>query len=182
VNIVDIYVQSEPNAVVAHEMIDDAGTIIPEQAKLFKDLVCVGDLGGSTFNRTVLEKLQAVGGQGQSPLKGSRYAIELLANQAGMSMVDAEIRLLAALKEPGKDPAADRVLNMYRDAVVADAQDAWANYRHAPKLFAGGTIHWVGDALLRAFTPRARIVGNPQQAIAGGLWRYGMMKLAQRSR
>lgn len=180
VTIKEIYVQSEPNAVVSHELLDDAGAIRTDQADLAKGLVCVGDIGGSTLNRSVLETLRALPGQSASPLLGSRQVVEALMLATGQQYVDAERRLEAAAREGGKDGAADQLLKQYREAVVGELQRAWSLFKPAAYLFAGGTAHWVVDALRRAFGPKARLVANPQQAIAIGLWRYARRK-AQRA-
>jgi hypothetical protein len=178
VTIAGLYVQSEPNAVISHELLDDAGQIRTDQAMLAKGLVCVGDIGGSTLNRSVLEGLRALPGQSDSPLLGSRQVVEALMHQSGAQYVDAERRLEAAVKKPGSDVDADRLLKQYREAVVAELQRTWAAYRPVAYLFAGGTAHWLADDLRRAFTG-ARVVANPQQAIAIGLWRYARRKARQ---
>lgn len=172
VEIKEIVVQSEPNAVVSHELLDDDGQIRTDQAELAKGLVCVGDLGGATLNRSVLDGLRALPGQSASPLLGSRQVVEALIQQGGQQYVDAERRLEAAAKAPGQDPSVDVLLRQYREAVIGELQRAWSGYRPVAYLFAGGTAHWVADELRRAFGPRARLVERPQQAIAVGLWRY----------
>ncbi|GAB4203511.1 MAG: hypothetical protein OHK0022_27720 [Roseiflexaceae bacterium] len=174
-----VYVRSEPSAVVYHELLLDDGSIRSDQQDLVKSLVCVADIGGSTLNRAVLERIEALPGQSESPLLGSRRAIDRLMSQADMSFVDAEARLRAAVEQPGSDPAADLILRQYAEAVVAELQQAWNIYKPAAYLFAGGTVLWVADALRRAFGPKARIVEKPQQAIATGLWRYARMKIAR---
>ncbi len=179
VEIKDIYVQSEPNAVISHELLDDDGQIRTEQASLAKGLVCVGDIGGATLNRSVVEALRALPGQAASPLLGSRQVVEALMQQSGQQYIDAERRLEAAAKEGGKDGAADQLLKQYREAVIGELQRAWSSFKPVAYLFAGGTAHWVAAELQRAFKG-ARIVNNPQQAIAIGLWRYARRK-ARRS-
>lgn len=176
--IVDIYVQSEPNAVVGSELLDDDGDIRTDQAALAAGLVCVGDIGGGTLNRTVLDKLRALPGQSASPDLGSGVVVNDLAQRAGVQYLDAERRLEAAVKMPGRDPEADALLRQYADRVVSAFREAWRPYTTALHLFAGGTAHWIASDLARAF-PGARIVPRPQQAIAIGLWRYARRK-AQR--
>lgn len=176
VTIKAIYVQSEPNAVVSHELLDDDGQVRKEQAALAKGLVCVGDIGGATLNRSVLEELRALPGQAASPLLGSRQVVEELMQRAGQQYIDAERRIEAAVKSPGDDPVADQLLKQYREAVVGELQRAWSLFKPVAYLFAGGTTHWVAGELQRAFGAKARIVGNPQQAIAIGLWRYARRK------
>lgn len=178
VSIKDIYVQSEPNAVIGYEMLDDDGQVRSDQAALAKGLVCVGDIGGATLNRSVVEGLRALPGQAASPLLGSRQVVEALMQQTGQQYIDAERRIEAASREGGKDAAADRLLKQYREAVLGELQRAWSGFKPVAYLFAGGTAHWLADDLRRAFTA-ARIVANPQQAIAIGLWRYARRK-AQR--
>lgn len=173
--IADIYVQSEPNAVVGSELLDDDGDMRREQAALATGLVCVGDIGGGTLNRTVLEKLRALPGQSASPDLGSGVIVGDLAQRDGLQYVDAERRLETAVRTPSRDSLADGLLQQYRDRVVSAFREAWKPYTSALYIFAGGTVHWVADDLLRAF-PGARIVKNPQQAIAIGLWRYARRK------
>jgi hypothetical protein len=175
VTIKDIYVQSEPNAVIGYEMLDDAGNIRTDQAALAKGLVCVGDIGGATLNRSVVEGLRALPGQAASPLFGSRQVVEALMQSSGQQYVDAERRLEAAARQSGQDSAADALLAQYREAVIGELQRAWSSFKPVAYLFAGGTAHWLADDLKRAFTS-ARIVANPQQAIAIGLWRYARRK------
>jgi len=178
-DIADIYVQSEPNAVVGSELLDDDGNIRADQAALATGLVCVGDIGGGTLNRTVLEKLRALPGQSASPDFGSGVIVNDLAQRDGIQYVDAERRLESAARTPGRDPLADALLRQYTDRVVSAFREAWKPYTTALHIFAGGTAHWIAADLLRAF-PGARIVAKPQQAIAIGLWRYARRK-AQRS-
>jgi hypothetical protein len=178
-SIADIYVQSEPNAVVGSELLDDNGDVRTDQAALATGLVCVGDIGGGTLNRTVLEKLRALPGQSASPDLGSGVVVNDLAQRVGVQYIDAERRLEAAVKAPGHDSAADALLRQYADRVVSAFREAWKPYTTALYLFAGGTAHWIASDLVRAF-PGARIVAKPQQAIAVGLWRYARRK-AQRS-
>jgi hypothetical protein len=178
IEIKEIYVQSEPNAVISYELLDDAGAIRTDQAALAKGLVAVGDIGGATLNRSVLEGLRALPGQSASPLLGSRQVVEALMQQSGQQYLDAERRLEAAVRTPGKDPAADQLLRQYREAVVGELQRSWSSFKPVAYLFAGGTVHWVAEDLRRAFKA-ARVVSNPQQAIAIGLWRYARRK-AQR--
>lgn len=178
VEIKDIVVQSEPNAVISYELLDDAGQIRTDQATLAKGLVAVGDIGGATLNRSVLEGLRALPGQSASPLLGSRQVVEALMQQTGQQYLDAERRLETAVREPGKDPTADQLLRQYREAVVGELQRAWSSFRPVAYLFAGGTVHWVAEDLRRAFKG-ARVVKDPQQAIAIGLWRYARRR-AQR--
>lgn len=172
----DVLVQSEPNAVIGYQLLDDDGEARRDQVELTKGLVCVGDLGGSTLNRSVIEGLKALPGQAASPLLGSRQVVEALMQQSGQQYVDAEQRLEAAAKTPGKDGAADNLLKQYREAVLGELQRAWASFKPVAYLFAGGTTHWVGGELKRAFGAKAQIVNNPQQAIAIGLWRYARRK------
>jgi hypothetical protein len=171
VTIKDIYVQSEPNALVSSELLNDDGDMRSDQAALATGLVCVGDIGGGTLNRSVLEKLKALAGQSASPVLGSGQVVQALMQHTGMQYVDAERRLETAARLPGQDPLADALLKQYREAVVGTLQQAWGIFKPVAYLFGGGTVHWVADALQRAF-PRARIAANPQQAIAIGLWRY----------
>ena len=175
VQIRDIYVQSEPNAVIGYELLDDDGQIRTDQAQLAKGLVCVGDIGGATLNRSVVEALRALPGQSASPLLGSRQVVEALAQQSGQQYVDAERRLEAAAMTRGQDRAADALLKQYREAAIGELQRAWSSFKPVACLFAGGTVHWLADDLRRAFRS-ARIVANPQQAIAIGLWRYARRK------
>jgi hypothetical protein len=175
VTIKDIYVQSEPNAVIGHEMLDDAGQIRTDQAVLAKGLVCVGDIGGATLNRSVVEGLRALPGQAVSPLLGSRQVVEALMQQSGQQYVDAEKRLEAAAAGDTTDRTAVSFLTQYREAVIGELQRAWSSFKPVAYLFAGGTTHWIADDLKRAFKG-ARIVPNPQQAIAIGLWRYARRK------
>lgn len=173
--IADIYVQSEPNAVVGSELLDDDGDIRTDQAALATGLVCVGDIGGGTLNRTVLDKLRALPGQSASPDLGSGVVVNDLAQRAGVQYIDAERRLEAAVKAPGRDSTADALLRQYADRVVSAFREAWRPYMVALHIFAGGTAHWIASDLVRAF-PGARIVAKPQQAIAIGLWRYARRK------
>lgn len=175
VQVEDVYVQSEPNAVVGSELLDDDGDMRTDQAALATGLVCVGDIGGGTLNRSVLEKLRALPGQAASPDLGSGTVVRDLAQRDGVQYIDAERRLEQAVRTPGRDALADALLRQYRERVVSEFQEAWKPYRAARYLFAGGTAHWVADDLLRAF-PGARIVARPQQAIAIGLWRYARRK------
>lgn len=175
VTIRDIYVQSEPNAVIGYEMLDDNGQIRTDQVQLAKGLVCVGDIGGATLNRSVVEGLRALPGQAASPLMGSRQVIEALMQQSGQQYIDAERRLEAVVRGDKTDSAAVALLTQYREAVIGELQRAWSNFKPVVYLFAGGTSHWVVDDLKRAFR-NARIVTNPQQAIAIGLWRYARRK------
>lgn len=170
-----VYVQSEPNAVVGSELLDDDGEARRDRADLASGLVCVGDIGGGTLNRSVLEKLRALPGQAASPDLGSSRAVKDLAQRAGMQYVDAERRLEAAVKNPGKDAATDALLLQYRKAVVSEFQEAWKGFSGATYLFAGGTVHWLRDELVQAF-PGCIIVANPQHAVAVGLWRYARRK------
>lgn len=175
VTIKDIYVQSEPNAVIGYEMLDDDGQVRRDQAALAQGLVCVGDIGGATLNRSVVEGLRALPGQAASPLLGSRQVVEALMQQSGQQYIDAERRLEAAARETGKDAVADRLLKQYREAVLGELQRAWSSFKPVAYLFAGGTAHWLSGDLQRTFKS-ARIVANPQQAIAIGLWRYARRK------
>lgn len=175
VTIKNIYIQSEPNAVLFSEVLDDCGQQRRDSAELMTGLVCVGDLGGSTVNRTVIDKMRALPGQAHSPELGSRQVIEALMKQTGAQYVDAERRLANAVNNPGRDPVADSLLRQYREAVISDLQRAWSLFRPVAYLFAGGTALWVKNDLLKAFD-NARVVENPQQAIAVGLWRYARRK------
>jgi len=177
-----VYVRSEPGAVVYHELLDDEGTIRTDQKALAKGLICVADIGGSTLNRSVLEEIAALPGQAASPLLGSRRAIEVLMQRDGIGFVDAETRLRAAAAQPSKDAAADTILRQYRESVIAELQQAWAPFRPVAYLIAGGTALWVGEALMRAFGPKARIVERPQQAVATGLYRYAKRQIARMGR
>jgi hypothetical protein len=171
-----IVVQSEPNALVSSELLDDEGQARPEQKELASGLVCVGDIGGGTANRTVLEKLKALPSQSASPDLGSSQVVRDLAQRSGMQYVDAERRLERAVAAPGQDPQADALLKQYREAVISDFQQAWKIFpANALRLFGGGTAHWLAAELPRVW-PRVRIVANPQQAIAIGLWRYARRK------
>ncbi len=176
VTIKNIIVQSEPNAIIFHEVLDDNGQSRNEDSRLMTDLVCVGDIGGSTLNRTVVDGLRSLPGQADSPFLGSRQVVESLMKVTGQQYIDAERRIIAAVRNPGKDQVADSLLRQYREAVVAEFQRAWANYKPVLHIFAGGTVHWLAGDLMRAFD-RVRIVDNPQQAIAVGLWRYARRKL-----
>lgn len=172
-----IIVQSEQNAVIFHEVLDDNGNKIESDTDLLTGLVCVGDLGGSTINRTVVDGLIPLPGQARSPIMGSRQVVEIMMQVAGYHQyIDAERRLINAVKNPGKDLVADSMLRQYSEAIISDFQRSWAIYKPVAYLFAGGTAHWVARDLLRAFN-NARIVTNPQQAIAVGLWRLARRKL-----
>lgn len=170
-----VYVQSEPNAVVGSELLNDDGEARRDRADLASGLVCVGDVGGGTLNRSVLERLRALPGQAASPDLGSGQVVRDLMQRTGMQYVDAERRLEAATRKPGADPVADALLRQYRDAVLVNFQEAWKGFSGATYLFAGGTVHWLRDELLRVF-PGCIIVTNPQQAVAVGLWRYARRK------
>lgn len=172
----DIMVVSEPNALLASELMDDNGKQVPNKADL-RDEVCIGDIGGGTINRTVLVGLKALPGQAASPVDGSSEVVFDLMQRADMQYAEAEKRLERAVKTPGFDPLADALLRQYREKVVGDFQRAWATYRRAQKLFGGGTVHWVQDDLKKAFGGLCRIVEKPQQAIAIGLWRMARRKL-----
>lgn len=178
VRIRDIYVQSEPNAVIGYEMLDDNGQIRREQERLATGLVCVGDIGGATLNRSVVEALRALPGQADSPPLGSRQVVEALMRKSGQQYVDAEKRLEEAVINPGADAEADALLKQYREAVISHLQQAWSLYKPVAYLFAGGTAHWLASDLQRVFKG-ARIVQQPQQAIAVGLWRYARRKSAK---
>jgi len=173
--VVEVYVQSEPNAVVGSELLDDDGDIRIDAASLATGLICVGDIGGGTLNRTVMEKLRALPGESASPDLGSSRAVKDLARREGLQYIDAERRLEAAARVSGRDAAADALLKQYADRVISELREAWKSYTTAIHLFAGGTVHWISQDLLRAF-PGARIVAKPQQAIAIGLWRYARRK------
>lgn len=177
----DIYVQSEPNAVIGYEMLNDDGQTRSEQGMLAKGLVCVGDIGGATLNRSVVEALRALPGQSGSPLLGSRQVVESLMQQTGEQYIDAEHRLESAAQGLGKDTRADSLLKQYREAVVGELQRSWSSFKPVAYLFAGGTTHWLVDDLKRAFGSKARVVANPQQAIAIGLWRYARRRLVRGS-
>lgn len=178
-NIKTVFVRSEPSAVVYHELLTDEGQIRPDQRALVNGVVCVADIGGSTLNRAVLENIEALPGQSQSPLLGSRRAIDQLTNREGISFVDAESRLRTASQHPGIDPIADLVLRQYQEAVIAELQQAWNIYKPVAYLFAGGTTLWAASAIRKAFGAKVRIVDKPQQAIATGLYRYAKMKIAR---
>lgn len=181
VDIESVSIKSEPASVVLHEMIDDTGAIRADQVALSKGMVCVADIGGSTLNRSVLDKLQPLPRQSESPYLGSQTAIEQLRQRRGLHQIaDAERTLLAALETPGVDTLADQVLREYREAVVAALQQAWKNFNPTAYLIAGGTALWVGEAIAQAFGPKVRIVKNPQQAIATGLWRFVRMQQARK--
>lgn len=174
-----LYVRSEPGAVVYHEMLDDDGNIRTDQKILAKGVICVADIGGATLNRAVLEEITALPGQAASPLLGSKRAIDMLAQRDGIGFVDAEQRLRAAVSQPGRDTTADIMLRQYQEAVVAELQQAWSAFNPVAYLIAGGTSHWVGGALLRAFGAKARVIDRPQQAVATGLWRYAKRQIAR---
>lgn len=174
-----VFTQSEPAAVIYHEVITDEGEFRKESRALTTDLVAVADIGGGTLNRSMLEALSALPGQSQSPPLGSRQAIEPLMQLRGLSFVDAELALREAAAQPGRDAVVDNVLKQYRAAVVAELQQAWGPYRPKSILIAGGTAHWVGGEIIRAFGATARIVEHPQQAIATGLWRYAKRQAAK---
>lgn len=177
-----IYVQSEPNAVVGSELLDDDGEPRMERADLASGLVCVGDIGGGTSNRSVLEKLRPLPGQAASPDHlGSGQVVRDLMQRAGMQYTDAERRLEAAARVPGADLVADALLQQYRDAVTTDFEEAWKPFTRAVRLFAGGTVHWLRDDLKRVF-PDCLFVANPQHAVAIGLWRYARRKAARGAR
>jgi hypothetical protein len=163
---------------VGSELLDDDGNIRTDQAQLATGLVCVGDIGGGTLNRTVLDKLRALPGQAASPNLGSSIIVNDLAQRADIQYIDAERRLEAAVRTPGRDVVADALLRQYAERVIAEFREAWKPYTTAMHIFAGGTAHWIAADLIRAF-PGARIVAKPQQAIAIGLWRYARRK-AQR--
>jgi len=170
-----VYVQSEPNSVVASLLLDDAGNIRPDRGDLAR-LVCVGDVGGGTLGRSVLENLSGLPGQSASPdTLGSSQVVHDVMQVAGVRYLDAERRLEQAVENPGKDSLVDPLLAQYRDAVVTEFQEAWKAYTPALKIFAGGTIHWVRDQILKAF-PDGVIHEQPQQAVAIGLARYAMRK------
>lgn len=175
-----MYISSELGAVVYHEVFDDDGQIKRDNKDFISDLVCVGDIGGGTLNRGVLDGLKPLRGQSKSPLLGSRQAIEQMAETRGVQFIDAERDLLAEIKRPGSDAVAGRILKQYREAVVSDFQQAWSTFKPTAYLFAGGTVLWVADALKKAFGTKARIVSEkPQQAIATGLWRYAQRQVAK---
>lgn len=176
VEIADILVASEPNAMVASELMDDNGKQVPGKSNL-RDVLCVGDIGGGTVNRTILDGLRALPGQAVSPVNGSSAVVLDLIQRADMQYIDAERRLEKAVKMPGFDPLADTLLRQYREKVIGDFQRAWAEYRHAQKLFGGGTVHWVKDDLVKAFGALCQIVEKPQLAIAIGLWRMAKRKV-----
>lgn len=179
-NIKHVYVKSEPAAVILHEMLTDEGTIRQEQATLAKGLVCVADIGGSTLNRSVLNGMQLVPGQSDSPYLGSFNAIQELMQKAGLHQAaDAEQRLLAEIKTPGSDALARSILRTYRDAVVANLQQAWKSLNPVGYLIAGGTAFWVGKDIQRAFGVKVRITSKPQQTIATGLYRFVKFELAR---
>jgi hypothetical protein len=178
-HIKSISIQSEPNAVVCAELLDDAGQMRADAAGLASGLVCVGDIGGGTLNRSVLEELRALPGLAASPPLGSGQVVRELMMRTGAQYIDAERRLERAAKTPGHDPQADGLLQQYREAVVSEFQEAWRSLRPSAYLFAGGTVHWIADDLRRAFGARCRIVGSPQQAIAIGLWRYARRKASR---
>jgi hypothetical protein len=180
-SITEIIIQSEPNAVVSSEILDDNGERRADAGEIMRGLVCVGDLGGGTINHSVLDGLRALPGQAGSPPKGSSQLVDILMRQTGAQYLDAERRLEAAAKAPGSDGVADVLLRQYRQSVVSLFQEAWRTFRPVAYLFAGGTVHWVADDLRRAFGARARIVANPQQAIAVGLWRYARRRAARRA-
>lgn len=174
-----VYVRSEPAAVIYHELLTDDGAIRRDQQVLTSGVVAVADLGGSTLNRAVLEGIEALPGQSQSPLLGSRRAIERLMAQAGMPFVDAEARLRAAMAAPGSDAPADVILRQYQELVVAELQQAWSAFTPIAYLFAGGTALWCASVLRKAFGAKARVVERPQQAIATGLYRYAKRQIAK---
>lgn len=172
-----VYVRSEPAAVIYHELLTDDGAIRRDQQSLTTGVVCVADIGGSTLNRAVLEGIEALPGQSQSPLLGSRRAIERLMEQGGIPFVDAELRLRQAVAHPGSDPAADIILRQYQELVVAELQQAWSAFKPVAYVFAGGTALWCASALAKAFGVKGRIVDRPQQAIATGLYRYAKRQI-----
>lgn len=183
VEVVDVLVKSEPAAVVLHEMITDTGDIRADQTALAEGLVCVADIGGSTLNRAVLNRLQPLPGQSDSPYLGSLTAIESLRQRRGLHQItDAETQLLAALKAPGKDPLADSIHREYRDAVIANLQQAWKGLHPLAYLVAGGTALWVGDAIVKAFGSKVCVTTKPQQTIATGLYRFGRRQLARKAK
>lgn len=178
-----VLVRSEPAAVIYHELLDDTGAYQEANKALATGVVCVGDIGGGTLNRAVVDRLEPIPGQVDSPLLGGRRAIEGLAQRRGVQWVDAEQQLSAAVARPGADSVADGVLRQYREAVVTELQQAWAPFKGGAKafLFAGGGVYWLAETLTAAFGPRARIVGGgePHNAIALGLYRYGRRQLAR---
>lgn len=175
----NVYVRSEAGAVVYHELFNDEGNIRSEQTALAKGLVCVGDLGGGTLNLAVLENLEMIPDQAQSPERGSRLPIEQMMSVAGMSFVDAEERLRVAVSSPGRDKPADSILSGYRNMVVSIYQQAWSPFKPIAYLFSGGTILWVADTLTRAFGSKVRIIDNPQQAVATGMYRYAKRQIGR---
>ena len=172
-----VYVRSEPAAVIYHELLTDDGEIRRDQQALTKNVVCVGDIGGGTLNRSVLEQVEVLPGQAQSPALGSRQAIEVLSRREGLPFTDAEQRLRAAVLNPGADRIADTVLRQYGEAVIAELKQAWQAFKPAAYLFAGGTTYWIAPMLKSAFGAKARILDRPQQAIATGLYRYAKRKV-----
>jgi hypothetical protein len=140
-----LHISSELGAVVYHEVFDDDGQIKRDGKQFVSDLVCVGDIGGGTLNRGVLDGLKPLRGQSKSPLLGSRYAIELMMDARSVQFIDAERMLLAELKKPGTDALAARILKQYRESVVSDFQQAWSTFSPAAYMFAGGTVLWVAD-------------------------------------
>ncbi len=182
-DIASVHVASEPAAVIFHELLNDDGDYRPERMHLAKELVCVADIGGSTLNRSVLANLKPLPGQSESPLLGSRRAIEVLARRDRIGFVEAEQRLRAAASletSNTTDPAALMVLRQYREQVVAELRQAWMGMNPAAYLLAGGTALWVADALKQAFGPKLIVVANPQQAIAIGLYRYAKRQIGRK--
>lgn len=183
----DVWVQSEPGAVIYHELLTDQGGFRPDQRDLASGLVAVGDIGGSTLNYSLVENLEALPGQSKSPYLGSRRPIEALAQERGVQLPDAERMLRDALTHPEDDSGAVRHLRFYRESVIAELQSAWTGFHPVAYLFAGGTVHWftvpqkgggTANLLQMTFGPRVRLLENSQQAIAIGLCRFVVRRMS----
>lgn len=188
VGIDNVYVQSEAAAVIYAELLTSSGTLRTDQRELASSLVAIGDLGGSTVNLSMVERMETIPGSAASPYLGSRILIEKVADHFGVQEPDAEAKIREEVLQPGADPTVGRLLDQYRESVIAELQSRWAGYKPSVYLFAGGTTNWfwietrLGDRenmLVRTFGSAARVVTAPQQAIAGGLAHYAAMKQAK---
>jgi hypothetical protein len=184
-----LYVQSEPGAVIYHELLTPTGDLRTDRRHLATGLIAVGDLGGSTINRALVESLEALPGQSVSKYLGSRWLIDKIAESRSVQAPDAERMIREELTSPGTDPAIGNELSQYREAVIAEFQSAWAGLSPTAYLFAGGTSHWFVverngqqvNLLEQAFGPKARVLPDAQQVIAVGLARYAAMKVARQA-
>lgn len=183
VTIKAVHVSSEPAAVVFHELFNDEGVVQKDQIYLNTGLVCVADIGGSTLNRSVLDGLRLEQDGSASPYLGSYVAIEQVMQRLGIHQaVDAEKKILKAVKGEATDPVVGEILNQYREAVVAELQQAWKRLDADAYLIAGGTSWWVIEEVKRAFGAKVRHVPKPQTAISTGLYRYARFKQGRSGR